>query len=81
LQPGSDNVIEAFAVGWMWRLPDKLSSRAINMGIGYIVDQNVQILGDGIRRNEPLPAGETDVRFRTTDQEGFLLMISLEIGD
>ena len=80
VQPGTDNIIEGVGLGWMLRLPDKLFDRALNIGMGVVVDENVQILGDGVKANQPLPAGETEIRFRNSDQTGLLFMISLDIG-
>jgi hypothetical protein len=80
VQPGSDNAVDALGLGWMWRLPDKIGSRALNLGLGYIVDQDVQVLGDGVTENAPLPTGETVPRFRTTEQGGFLFVVSVEVG-
>lgn len=80
VQPGSDNIIEGVGLGWMLRLPDKLFDRALNIGLGVFVDENVKILGDGLNPNTTLPAGETEIRFRNSDQTGLLLMVSLDIG-
>ncbi|MGJ3626426.1 hypothetical protein AB5I41_04985 [Sphingomonas sp. MMS24-JH45] len=44
--------------------------------MGYVVDPDTQVLGDGIKENEPLPAGEKDVRFKETAQTGWLVIAS-----
>jgi hypothetical protein len=80
VQPGSDNIIEGVGLGWMLRLPDKLFDRALNIGLGVFVEENVQILGDGVVANQPLPAGETEIRFRNSDQTAVLFMVSLDVG-
>jgi hypothetical protein len=83
VQPGED-VIDAIGLGWMWRFPDKLQllgNRTLNIGFGLMSDQNVKVLGDGFEENEPPPPGETEIRYRTTDQTGFLFMASIELGN
>ena len=79
--PGSENIVEAVGLGWMWRLPDKLADRALNIGLGIVVDENVEVLGEGFEPNMPPPPGETEIRTQITDQTGFLMMVSLEMGD
>ncbi len=83
IQPGSQNVIEAVAIGWMigFHRPaangeSLLQSNSFNLGIGVVVDPKVQVLGDGITANQPLPSGETQVRFKDTAQYGLMIMSS-----
>lgn len=78
---GNNQVIEALGAGWMWRIPDSFNGHPINVGIGYMVDKDVQVLGDGFIENEPPPGNETQqVRLRKTDQGGVLITVSVEIG-
>lgn len=83
IQPGSQNIIEAVAIGWMvgLRRPDPqndslTANSSFNLGIGFVVDPNVQVLGDGVTKNQALPVGETQVRFKDSAQYGLLLMSS-----
>jgi len=46
------------------------------LGLGYVVDPNVQILGEDVNANQPLPTGESEIRFRETSQGGLLLIVS-----
>lgn len=55
------------------------SRAAFNLGIGVVVDPNARILGDDIEANQPLPPGETEIRFKETDQWGILLLFSVSI--
>jgi hypothetical protein len=88
VQPGSDSIIDAIGLGWMFRFPDKLQmfgNRTLNIGLGLIADQNVKVLGDGFVENQPPPIGasglpEEQVRYRTTTQGGVFAMASLELG-
>ncbi len=77
LQPGSDDVVEAFGLGIMigFKRPGN-DGTSWNLGLGYIVDPDTQILGDGFVENQPPPAGETQVRFKEVSQEGVLLVVS-----
>lgn len=78
LQPGGDKeVIDAIGIGLMVGLRRGTDTRqSFNLGVGYVVDPDTQVLGDGIRENQPLPAGETEVRFKETAQTGWLFIAS-----
>ena len=77
VQPGEGEIIDAVAAGLMVGFRySRESSNSFNIGIGYIVDPNTQILGEGIVANQPLPEGETEIRFRETSQHGLLIMTS-----
>jgi len=80
LQPGTDEIIEAAGLGWMWGFKrasaSAESSDSWNLGIGFIVDPNVQVLGDGVYANQPLPPGETEIRYKEEAQYGILIVTS-----
>lgn len=81
LQNGSDEVISAIGTGLMvgFRRLDvdgNYSSDSFNLGVGIMVDPKVKILGDGITENQPLPVGETEIRYKETSQIGLLLIAS-----
>jgi hypothetical protein len=86
---GGNNVLTAFALGWMiglrqptWNLTTHeatyTSMASWNLGIGLRIDPSVQVLGDGITANAPLPPGEssTPVRLKTTQGYGLILVSS-----
>lgn len=52
---------------------------AFNVGVGVVLDPSARVLGDGLAANEPLPPGETDIRFKETDQWGVLVLFSFSI--
>jgi len=78
-EPASDGggPIRSIGAGIMfgWRR-DKARSDSFNFGIGAIMDSSVKVLGDGVRENEPLPSGETEIRYKKTSQGGLLLLLS-----
>ena len=76
IQPGTDDIVEAAALGWMVGFRQGGSDRSFNIGLGIAVDPNVRTLGDGIERNQPLPVGETAVRYREEAQYGVVLLFS-----
>jgi len=51
-------------------------SSSWNFGIGLRVDPAAQVLGDGIVANQPLPAGETTIRFKNEVHYGVMLLSS-----
>ncbi len=85
IQPGTQNIIEAIGAGWMLGFKrstilakDLARDRgdSFNIGLGVMINPNAQVLGDGIRKNEVLPAGETAVRLKTTTELGWLFVFS-----
>jgi hypothetical protein len=87
-QPGADKLITGYALGWMVGLhhlkpadnnPNVLQSvdnRSWNFGVGLRIDPSAQVLGDGFIANQPPPAGETGVRFKTEPRLGIMLLSS-----
>jgi len=82
---GNDKLIDAIGLGWMVGFRQKMSEKggvvqwapnSWNFGIGFVVDANSKILGDGIRANQPLPAGESTVRLKDTSQGGIMFITS-----
>ena len=85
-----NDVISAYALGWMigfreptwtYNAPTQswsatYGSASWNFGVGLRVDPSVQVLGDGIVANAPLPAGETAVRFKNVPSYGVILVSS-----
>jgi hypothetical protein len=49
---------------------------SFNLGFGVFYDLGVQTLGDGIVANQPLPPGETEIRFAKRSQSGFIILSS-----
>lgn len=83
LQPGTDNVIDAIGAGLMLGLRRSAvagstsnSGDSFNIGIGILYDIDARVLGDGILANQPLPGDETEIRYKTREQSGLLIMTS-----
>ncbi len=77
VQPDSSNIIDAIGAGLMIGLRRPGSdNQSFNFGIGYLVDVNAQILGEGIVANEPLPEDEDGIRFQDRAQGGVMLITS-----
>lgn len=77
LQPGTDDVIDAIGAGLMvgFRRPNS-ETQSFNIGVGVLYDLNTRLLGEGLRANEPLPEGETTVRYIEEEQAGLLVLSS-----
>jgi hypothetical protein len=87
---GNSGPITGYALGWMVGLhhaalaPSKTnpstlvdtSTRSWNLGIGLRVDPDAQVLGPGIVANQPLPAGETTIRYEKEARYGIMLLSS-----
>ena len=77
LQPGSDDIIEAAAMGVMMGFRrGEGKAESFNIGAGLIVDPSVRTLGDGIVAGQPLPNGEAVIRYKETDQLGAVILAS-----
>lgn len=76
LQPGTDEIIEAIGMGLMVGFRRGDSGQSFNLGFGYVIDPNTRVLGDGLKGDQPLPAGETEIRFKDASQGGFLILSS-----
>ncbi len=80
IQSSQDEVLDAFALGWMVglrrRTASQTSSNSLNFGIGVVFDQKVKTLGDGVVVNEPLPSGETEIRIKEESRMGILVVSS-----
>ncbi len=83
------NVISAYALGWMIGLREPTwtyskdggwkatyGSSSWNFGLGVRIDPSVQVLGDGVVANLPLPAGETAIRFKNVPSYGLIMVSS-----
>ena len=70
--------VDGGILGYMWGAsPDgKANTQTLNIGIGLSVTPRAQVLGDGIRNGEPLPPGETEVRFKQTTLYGVSFVVS-----
>ena len=76
LQPGTDEIIEAIGMGLMVGFRRGDSGQSFNLGLGYVIDPNTRVLGDGLKADQPLPAGETEIRYKDASQGGFLILSS-----
>lgn len=47
-----------------------------NVGLGILIDPNARVLGDGLEPNQPLPAGETAIRYKTESETSLILIFS-----
>jgi hypothetical protein len=78
--PGDKDIITAYALGWMvgLRHPHLTTSdtSSWNFGVGVRVDPSTKLLGDGIVANQPLPAGETAIRYKNEPRFGLMLLSS-----
>lgn len=80
IEPGSQggNAISAYGLGWMLafkKFKDQSDRSSWNIGLGYIVNTGVRVLGDGLKANEKLPAGDL-LRFKEVNQPGWMWLTS-----
>lgn len=79
VQPGEREIVNAIGFGWMlgFRRGDPLVPReSWNVGLGVLIDPNAKVLGDGLEKDKPLPAGETNVRYKTEAESSIVLIFS-----
>lgn len=82
IHPGDSGgkVIDTYGIGVLmgFRRKDQADNTRTswNIGFGYVVTTGTKVLGDGIEENQPLPPGETEVRYKETNQPGWMIMAS-----
>jgi hypothetical protein len=91
---GNNSLIYGFSIGWMigFRQPHytvptsnpsvKLATydnNSWNIGLGFRVDPQSKVLGDGLVANMPLPPGDV-VRTKTAPRYGVMLLVSYGFG-
>lgn len=79
IQPGSDELVKAIGFGVMFGFKRSLDSKDLsswNIGFGAVVDPSVKVLGEGLQKNQPLPVGETEIRYKNKSQWGALILTS-----
>lgn len=67
--------VSAYGTGLMLGFSQQRLS-SWNIGVGYFVDTQVKALGSGLAEGQPLPGTETAVRFKETDSNGWMFLIS-----
>jgi hypothetical protein len=79
IQSGGSSVVDGFAAGVMVSiLRDASTGADFNIGVGAMLDEKVKFLGDGVVDGQPLPPGETEVRFK--EKAGWSLVILFSVG-
>ena len=70
------DTLTSFGVGIMagFKRPD--SSNSLNFGLGVVLDQDVKQLASGITADQPLPEGESEIRFTEESEPAVVLLIS-----
>lgn len=83
---GSSELIESIGVGYMWGTKHRNGSGALgglsqwNFGLGVSIDPQVRRLANGMQQGEPLPAGETEIRYEEDIVFGLMMLFSIGIG-
>lgn len=91
VQTASDSSsLTSFGVGWMFGWSDPIGSgkkstvdgeqqhslMGWNLGIGIMLDSQSKRLGDGLHANQPLPSGESQIRYKTTSGKSLFFIVS-----
>ncbi len=74
----SDDLLKGVGIGFMygWRGHDEKASDGFSVGIGAILDNDVRSLADGFDANQPLPSGETEIRYETKSRWSAILFVT-----
>lgn len=77
IQASESDLLDAMGIGFMYGIrTDANSAQSLNIGLGYFLRNKVQKLGAGLTANEPLPAGETEIRYRNESDDNIVLTVS-----
>ncbi|MGQ0546378.1 MAG: hypothetical protein ACT4P3_13745 [Betaproteobacteria bacterium] len=72
-----DKAVSGIGIGFMYGEKRKpADSDGFSLGVGAILDGKVKDLAEGFRRDQPLPAGETAVRFEEKARWSLLLFVT-----
>ena len=77
LRIGGNEVVQSFGIGLMVGFRTALSDKSLNLGVALASDPTVRVLGDGLEPGQPLPSGETELRYRTTHRESVMVLFSV----
>jgi len=73
---GDNEIVKSLGVGWMVGFRIKQTDASLNVGLAYTLESNVKRLAKGFEEGQPLPTGETAVRFRTGRGTALALVVS-----
>ncbi len=61
----SNDVLAGVSIGfmWGWKSTQPDTSQGFSLGLGVLLENDVKDLADGFHEGEPLPPGETQIRF------------------
>lgn len=78
IHTSEDEIIDTVGFGIMagFKRAAEEGNNSWNIGLGAEIDPSVTVLGTDVRENEALPAGETQIRTRTENQWGIMLIFS-----
>ena len=77
LETGNGSIINGVGAGIMHGFRyDNKSKSSWNIGIGAFIEPRVKVLGDGFSKNQPLPAGESSVRFKDSSLWSLMMLLS-----
>lgn len=71
-----ENGLDSGIVGYMWGWRQRGSTQTMNIGLGLSISPRAQVLGDGVNEGQPLPSGETEVRYKKTTIYGYAITVS-----
>ncbi|MEK7630710.1 MAG: hypothetical protein AAB417_01640 [Patescibacteria group bacterium] len=88
---GSNDIIDTVGAGFVLGLrrdaffdvatdAARTNGDSFNIGVGIAIDPDAKVLGAGFNSNQPPPAGEDQVRFRTTSQVGCQVFFSYQFN-
>jgi hypothetical protein len=71
-----DKLLSGAGVGWMIGFRDEAASEGFAVAIGIMMDNDVKSLAKGFKENQPLPAGETEIRYREQSETSGVLFFT-----
>lgn len=79
---GERQVMDAVALGALVGFkPNSGTTTTHNLGIGIALQPYSRVLGDGLTKDQPLPAGETQIRYKETNRTALILFYTYTPGN
>ncbi|RZA07163.1 MAG: hypothetical protein EOO68_03810 [Moraxellaceae bacterium] len=73
----SDEILQGVGMGFMYGLKAKKGEpEGFSIGIGAMLDADVKDLADGFNENQPVPTGETSIRYKNESRWSALIFVT-----
>lgn len=77
---GDKQIMDAIALGYIAGFKPNTDGSSHNLGVGFALQPYSRVLGDGLSKNQPLPVGETAIRYKETNRTSLIFFYTYTLG-